>query len=417
MNYYTYIIIITWFTLAVLCILVAENNRIAAKEKKSFYLTYAIISLAALAEWLGIQFHKNTVIPVWLLRAVKCADYILTPIAGGMLVQQLYGRGVIRRIMQLALLVNCVFQIICAFTDWMIVVGDDNSYSHGSLYWAYVGLYVFIIVLVVIEFIVHGKHFRKQNITSLVFSVALVIAGILVQELSGGEFRTSYITLAIGVAMLFIHNVEFSQLEADDSLNEQRIKIMLAQIQPHFIYNALSAISGIEGVPEKAQNAITDFSRFLRENLDSLTGPNLVPFEKELAHIEKYVALERLRFGDRVKVNFDIKCKEFLLPPLTVQMLVENAIKHGITKKYGGGTVNISTEKIDNNVVITVQDDGLGFDADKNADKNHIGISSIVSRLKNFVGGTLTVESKIGFGTKATVIIPERGQVNKECSK
>lgn len=413
MNYYNYIIIITWFTLAGLCILVAENNRIAVKDKKSFYLTYAIIAFAALAEWLGLKFNGNTSIPVWLLRVVKCADYILTPIAGGALVAQLYGRGIFRKVMQIALLINLVFQLVCVFTDWMLIVDENNVYSHGALYGAYIGVYVLVIAIVVIEFFIYGKKFRRQNRASLIFIVSFVVAGIMVQELSNGEFRTSYISLAIGVALLFIHNVEFYQLETDDFLHEQRIKVMLAQIQPHFIYNALSAISGIDGVPEKAQDAITDFSRFLRENLDSLTGSDLVPFERELSHIEKYVALEQLRFGDKVKVNFDIKHKDFLLPSFTVQMLVENAIKHGITKKYEGGTVNITTEKADNAVVITVQDDGVGFDAGKIVDKKHIGLSSIKSRLANLMGGTLKLESEIGLGTTATVIIPERGKNGK----
>ncbi len=417
MNYYNYIIIITWFTLGGLCVLVAENDRIAIKGKKSFYLTYAIIAFAALAEWLGLKFNGNTAIPVWLLRTVKCADYILTPIAGGALVAQLYGRGVFRKVMQIALLINLVFQLVCVFTDWMIIVDENNVYSHGALYGAYIGLYALVIAIVVIELFIYGNKFRKQNRASLIYIVLFVVAGIMVQELSNGEFRTSYISLAIGVALLFIHNVEFYQLETDDMLHKQRIKVMLAQIQPHFIYNALSAISGIDGVPEKAQDAITDFSRFLRENLDSLTGSDLVPFERELSHIEKYVALEQLRFGDRVKVNFDIKNKDFLLPPLTVQMLVENAIKHGITKKYEGGTVNITTEKADNTVVITVQDDGVGFDAEKIVDKKHIGIRSIKNRLIDFVGGTLKIESKIGLGTTATVIIPEREKNGKGSKK
>ena len=140
-------------------------------------------------------------------------------------------------------------------------------------------------------------------------------------------------------------------------------------------------------------------------------------FEKELAHIKKYIGLEQLRFGDKVKVDFNINYSDFYLPSLTVQMLVENAIKHGITKKYGGGTLSVSTEKIKNNVVITVKDDGVGFDIEKKVDKKRIGISSIKNRLTYFVGGTLTVESKIGCGTTATVVIPVKSKINKEIEK
>ena len=139
-----------------------------------------------------------------------------------------------------------------------------------------------------------------------------------------------------------------------------------------------------------------------------MTGPELIPFERELAHVKKYVSLEHLRFGDKVKVNLDINQTDFLLPPLTVQMLVENAIKHGITKKYEGGTVNISTNKDDRGFIIKVEDDGVGFDADSPIGEKHIGIRSIKNRLERFVsGGSLIVESKPGKGTVATVIIPD----------
>ena len=185
---------------------------------------------------------------------------------------------------------------------------------------------------------------------------------------------------------------------------------MLSQIQPHFVYNSLNAIQAIDGVPEKAQNAIIDFSKFLRENIDTLTSPDVVLFNKELEHVKKYVSLEQLRFGEKVKVVYNINCEDFVLPVLTLQMLVENAIKHGITKKYEGGTVNIISEQTDDNYVIIVKDDGVGFDVNKELDGNHIGIKSVKNRLAQFVDGSLSIESQMGKGTTATITIPKTTQ-------
>ena len=88
-SYYTSIILICWLSLIVLCILVSENNRLSRKEKTLFYITYAIVALASLMEWLGMQFNGDMSIPTWLFRLVKCVDYILTPAAGAALIVNL----------------------------------------------------------------------------------------------------------------------------------------------------------------------------------------------------------------------------------------------------------------------------------------------------------------------------------------
>ena len=167
-------------------------------------------------------------------------------------------------------------------------------------------------------------------------------------------------------------------------------------------------------MPENAQKAILDFSKYLRENLDAITAPELVPFERELGHIKKYIDLEKLRFGEKVKVVYDITCTDFLLPALTVQMLVENAVKHGITKKYEGGTIIISTQKQGENYQVIVADDGVGFDTTVKMEGNHIGINNIRKRLEYSAGGKLEIVSKPGQGTTATITISGEYKENKQ---
>ncbi len=194
---------------------------------------------------------------------------------------------------------------------------------------------------------------------------------------------------------------------------ELQTAIMLSQIGPHFLYNALSCISGLclsENAP-KSRTAVNVFSDYLRANIDSISEKRFIPFERELEHIKAYLWLEQMRFGEDLRVEYDIPYAFFALPPLVVQPLVENAVKHGIIPKNGGGTVRICTEKTENGVRITVSDDGVGFDAaEKQKDnKTHIGIQNVERRLRIMCNGTLEIHSKPGVGTTATIVIPSGG--------
>ena len=221
-SYYSAITLISLASLAVLCVLVHDNGRIRKKQKRVFYLTYLLIALAAIAEWAGIQLNGNDTVPNWVLLGVKCADYILTPMAGGALIKQMgiHNRGVTA--LNGVLIGNTVFQIIAVFFGWMTVIDSNHDYHHGPLYFIYIILYLIVIVIVVIEFLIYGKGFARQNRKSLYSVMSLVLIGILLQEVFGKEIRTAYISMTIGAAMLFIHYVEYAQLDAEEHINKQR---------------------------------------------------------------------------------------------------------------------------------------------------------------------------------------------------
>lgn len=227
MTFYTAIIIVVWLALIVLSILVHENNRISNHTKAVMYLTYAVTAVAALAEWLGVQFNGNAKIPVDLLKTVKLFDYILTPIAGGAIVLQLRTKTIWKKIIFGILGVNLIFQIVSVFTGLMLVVDENHVYHHGPAYIAYIIIYSLIIIFVIIEFAVYGAKFKKQNRVSLYALLVFVAVGILLQEIFGSEIRTAYISLAIGLSLMFIHYSEFSQLEADNRIREQMKQISL----------------------------------------------------------------------------------------------------------------------------------------------------------------------------------------------
>ena len=254
MTYYTAIIIIVWLALIVLSILVTENNRISKQTKIIMYLTYLVTAVAALAEWLGVQFNGNDNIPIWLLKLVKFFDYIFTPIAGGAIVLQIRTKTIWKKIIFGILGLNVLFQIVSAFTGWMIVIDENHVYSHGPAYIAYVIIYSLIIVFVIIEFAIYGARFKKQNRVSLYALLIFVATGIVLQEAFGGNVRTAYISLAVGLSLMFIHYSEFSQLETDIRLTEQSKQISLDPLtgisNRHAYIETLQKMADLENIPE-----------------------------------------------------------------------------------------------------------------------------------------------------------------------
>ena len=201
--------------------------------------------------------------------------------------------------------------------------------------------------------------------------------------------------------------------EVEMKLQESQISIMLSQIQPHFLYNTLNSIYQLcETNPMRARSMVSSFSEYLRNNLSSLETQGLISFETELSHVRTYLDIEKVRFEDSLEIEYDIGCVDFSLPVLTVQPIVENAVKHGTSKKRGGGLVRISTAEEAEEYVIRVSDSGCGFDPSvpKNDGKRHVGIENVRRRLSNMCSGTLVIESEVGVGTVATIRIPKGGK-------
>lgn len=218
------------------------------------YLTYLVTAIAALAEWLGVQFNGNANIPAWLLKLIKLFDYILTPIAGGAIVLQLRSKSIWQKIIFGILGVNILFQIVSFFTGWMVVIGDDHKYAHGPAYAAYAVIYSLIIIFVIVEFAVYGARFKKQNRISLYALLLFVGTGIVLQEVFGSEIRTAYISIAVGLSLMFIHYSEFSQLETDMRLREQIKLVSLDALtgisNRHAYIEALQEMNKMDYMPD-----------------------------------------------------------------------------------------------------------------------------------------------------------------------
>ena len=221
---------------------------------------------------------------------------------------------------------------------------------------------------------------------------------------------------AFRIRKIFNYALDSQRLETE--LERANVQIMLSQIQPHFMYNALNTIKSlIKRDPEKAEKAVIDFSLYLRGNMDSLTKTDPIPFSEELAHVKYYCNIEQLRFQDKLDIFYEIGPDSFFVPTLSVQPIVENAIKHGVTKKAEGGSVTISTDEDEENYYIIVEDDGVGFDVrsafNKQYDnRSHVGLKNIKERFETIMGAAVSVESEIGKGSKFTVKLPKNKNVS-----
>jgi hypothetical protein len=205
--------------------------------------------------------------------------------------------------------------------------------------------------------------------------------------------------------------LETEKMVLNAQLSESRISTMMSQIRPHFIYNTLGSIEQLcELDPPKAGELVHNFAKYLRGNFGELDNPRPILMSQEMEHVHHYINIENVRFPDMTFL-FEMKSEDFSLPALTVQPIVENAIKHGLMKLQKGGSIRVISYETDTDYCISVEDDGVGFDTSKLLDeKKHIGIRNIRDRLKVMVGGTLEIESTQGVGTKVLITIPKEGK-------
>ncbi len=220
------------------------------------------------------------------------------------------------------------------------------------------------------------------------------------------------ILLVAAVVLLIINRIKRKEKE---DIEQKYLEIMGTQIKPHFIYNVLNTIWYLcEKDTARAQEAIEEFSDYLRGNLDSLNINETVPFSQEMNHIKNYLKLEKLRFGDELEIVYDIQTEDFRVPALSVQPIVENAVKHGVRASEEGGRVIISTKETPKFYEIDVFDSGAGYDphykSKDNGEKTHVGLSNTRKRLSMMCGGTLDISSTDGSGTTVNIKIPKNNK-------
>ena len=254
----------------------------------------------------------------------------------------------------------------------------------------------------------------------IAFGMDVAMTGLGVWK--GGEASKFLFLLLFAVAMVVVLRIiprgindaaRAKELETEKTalnaqLVESRISTMMSQIRPHFIYNTLGSIEQLCNIdPQKAGELVHNFAKYLRGNFRELDNPRPILMSQEMEHVRHYISIENVRFPDMTFL-FEMNSGDFHIPALTIQPIVENAIKHGLMKLPKGGTIHVVSYETDNHYCVSVEDDGVGFDTSELLDeRKHVGIRNIRGRLKAMVGGTLEIESTVGVGTKVLITIPK----------
>ncbi|MCY9591142.1 ATP-binding protein [Paenibacillus chitinolyticus] len=190
-----------------------------------------------------------------------------------------------------------------------------------------------------------------------------------------------------------------------------------AQIKPHFLYNALNTIIALlPSDPDKTTKLLLELSRYLRGSFDFQNRDQLVPLQKEMALVQSYLVLEKARFEERLQVIYDIRAEpNRLIPPLSIQPIVENAVRHGIMRRAEGGTIGISVEEKEDVLLVEITDNGVGMEPGRAASLlsaeagGGVGLINIHTRLLTMFGEGLDIRTEAGQGTTVQFRVPNNG--------
>ena len=393
--------------------IVARDSYLTKKQKRIMLWIIGLI-LVLLAQNVADYVLQTAVSMPYLRTLESIVGYSVRPIIIVLFCKLVKpnGRNTIAWIL---VAVNAAVYLTATFSHFPFYVDENNHFHGGFWYFSKTVFAVSFILLFHLIYCTVSEYRRKKTWIwiSIANIVLVMIAPLLDISPLYRNYPVSYLTIAIVCCSLFYYiwlHLEFVKAHESALMAEQRIKLMMSQIQPHFLYNSLSSISELcETDPQKAQQMTDDFSEYLRYNLTALNSEKLVSFEKQLEQTEIYLKIEKTRFGDRVNAVYEIEARDFEVPTLTVQPLVENAVRHGICKRPGGGTVTIRSYETETEYIIEIADNGVGFDTESiTADgETHVGIENVRSRLAYF-GDTLEIKSELKVGTTATIRVPKK---------
>ncbi|MBQ9607561.1 MAG: histidine kinase [Lachnospiraceae bacterium] len=302
------------------------------------------------------------------------------------------------------------------FIEGFFYITPENQYYRGPLY------PLLLLPMIAIQLLtLMGTIKRRAQLSRKVFFAFLIailpVAVALTAQLFVDFYPLvdiSYILSALAMySFILSDQIERDRLQQQEIVRQQteiarqRASVMVLQMRPHFIYNTLMSIHSLCRLnPLKAEQITMDFTNYLRRNFNSVASDGVIPFSAELEHTRAYLAVEQAQYDDMIVVDYDTPNTQFRLPPLTLQPIVENAVKHGMDLDSDPLHISIRTRCTDFGAEITVEDTGPGFDpSDKS--KPHTTLENIRQRLEMMCGGSMTIKPREGGGTVVTVTIPD----------
>ena len=403
-----------WFT-----IIMPGNDPWSKRFFQSFFTVLLISCFFGLAEMVMQQYH----VPSTIFSSILFLESIFLSLTQPMLtVCLLHNCGESLRSSRLFHTVLILWVIFFFLTVSSVFIGDfyhvtpDLRYFRGRFY-----PLVLLPMAIIMLFNLAGT-IKRRNLLSHKTFLSFIIAMLpITAALIAQMFFEVYplIDISITLSALSMYTlIQSDQIEQDLSrqreiarqqreIADQRASIMVLQMRPHFIFNTMTSIYCLSKQdPEKARQVVLDFTSYLRKNFTAVASSEPIPFTDELEHVRAYLAVEQAQYEDSLIVDFDTPHTWFRIPPLTLQPIVENAVKHGRDPYAGPLHISIRTRKTDTGSEIIAADNGRGFTHTDNSEP-HIALKNIQQRLEIMCSGSLTVTSNNGSGTVVTVTIPD----------
>ena len=378
----------TLMLLLVLIIIMLVNRRIKIDGVQYVWAIASLVFIITVCEY--VEYWCDTYNkPIWIRYVKSAITYSLNPL---LILLELYLIAPIKHkfLLVIPYIINVALAVSDLFgTNFIYAYTEDHNFISGKLKVVPAIVVCFYILLLTF----YSNYFIKNDERSkaiivffmsftTIITVYLEYENIIVNhttDIAAMEMLIYYFYLAA------IHHSKVQQkLHASElALERQNNELLMAQIQPHFINNSLLAIQARCMDYPEIYDSIRNFSRYLRSNFDNIGNTHSITFEQELKNIKAYLALEKMNFGDRLTVEYDIDNEDFMLPALSVEPLVENAVRHGVAARENGGVVQIIQRDEESGIIIEVRDIGQGKLnlTEKQEKRRGIGVANVRARL------------------------------------
>ncbi len=307
-------------------------------------------------------------------------------------------------------LVYAAMLVSTLFTSEIYTVTADNVYRRGPLYPVLLLPPIIMMAANLTIFLRVRKNLSPGMRKAFASDLLIPLFCMLVQAAAYGLLMivigTSVAAMLMFVLILKEQVDRYVRQQEENA--RQRSSIMVLQMRPHFIYNTMTSIYYLcKQDADKAQQVILDFTSYLRKNFTAVAREDLISFSEEMEHTRAYLAVEQVRFEGELFVEYDTGYTAFRLPPLTLQPVVENAVKHGIDPEREPLHIAVRTRRTEQGSEITVEDTGPGFNPAEQ-DEPGTALGNIRERLRLMCGGRMEIESRPGEGTRVTILIPDK---------
>jgi sensor histidine kinase YesM len=342
-------------------------------------------------------------------------------------VRYYFGISQIFKTLPLVILYNTLIAVFLTLT------GVDQTFWIGFIMAQCYGIPIYILIAVAFRYF----NPEAKLIRSIVICLIGSVCGYVVGSLQGPFFVERFLSTKLAIPLLSTRNIvfvltfvgvasfvfysishfrvsaaviqqeRFNRLSSEKEALDAQLKLMQAQIEPHFLFNTLSNIlSLIETDPIKAESMLSDLTQYLRTSL-SRTLPAVTTLAQEADMIRAYLDIQKVRMGERLKFTIDVPeaLSQLPFPPMLLQPLVENAVEHGLTPRIDGGTITITASETNGTMKIVIGDTGNGFSM---VEHSGVGIANVKERIRLLYGdrGRFTIEENVPHGVRAIIEVP-----------